>query len=95
MITPTAADEAPVARTYFAREAWRCVWHMIPNDLVHGWGLDLTWHQCAGGGNRSAVDAMGVVDSQPVHHLGVRKARPGVLWTKHITTSRTTSTPHN
>ena len=38
---------------------------MIQNDLTHGWGLDLTWHRCAGDpeGNVSAVDAMGVVDA--------------------------------
>ena len=24
----------------FGREAWACVWHMVHNDLVHGWGLD-------------------------------------------------------
>ena len=24
----------------FGREAWACVWHMVQNDLVDGWGLD-------------------------------------------------------
>ncbi|OIT27647.1 hypothetical protein A4A49_27457 [Nicotiana attenuata] len=30
----------------FSRDAWRCVWHMIQNDLVHGWGLDFALRRC-------------------------------------------------
>ena len=30
----------------FTREAWTCVWHMIQNDLVHGWGLDWNFWRC-------------------------------------------------
>ncbi|KAK2983319.1 hypothetical protein RJ640_016057 [Escallonia rubra] len=30
----------------FSRDAWRCVWHMIQNDLVHGWGLDFALQKC-------------------------------------------------
>ncbi|MBA0669183.1 hypothetical protein Goklo_002029, partial [Gossypium klotzschianum] len=30
----------------FSREAWRCVWYMIQNDLVHGWGLDFALRRC-------------------------------------------------
>ncbi|KZV47192.1 hypothetical protein F511_05243 [Dorcoceras hygrometricum] len=30
----------------FSRKAWRCVWHMIQNDLVHGWGLDFALRRC-------------------------------------------------
>eukprot|EP01018_Ginkgo_biloba_P021730 Gb_04030 [translate_table: standard] len=30
----------------FSRKAWRCVWHLIQNDLVHGWGLDLSLQRC-------------------------------------------------
>ncbi|PWZ18079.1 hypothetical protein Zm00014a_042332 [Zea mays] len=30
----------------FSRDAWRCVWHMIQNDLVHGWGLDFALRKC-------------------------------------------------
>ncbi|GMN24818.1 hypothetical protein TIFTF001_000706 [Ficus carica] len=33
----------------FSREAWRCVWHMIQNDLVHGWGLDFALRRCVEG----------------------------------------------
>jgi hypothetical protein len=31
----------------FTKEAWTCVWHMIQNDLVHGWGLDWNFWRCA------------------------------------------------
>ncbi|CAK9163491.1 unnamed protein product [Ilex paraguariensis] len=24
----------------FSRSAWHCVWHLIQNDLVRGWGMD-------------------------------------------------------
>ena len=58
----------------FSRYAWRCVWSMIQNDLTHGWGLDLTWYNCAVdvAKNRSAVNGMGVVDVQ-----GVRRGEGG------------------
>lgn len=30
----------------FSRDSWRCVWHMLQNDLVHGWGLDFALRKC-------------------------------------------------
>ncbi|XP_047270653.1 uncharacterized protein LOC107873444 isoform X5 [Capsicum annuum] len=27
-------------------QTWRCVWHMIQNDMVHGWGLDFALRRC-------------------------------------------------
>ncbi|XP_009405502.2 uncharacterized protein LOC103988639 isoform X1 [Musa acuminata AAA Group] len=48
--------EAPV----FSRNAWRCVWHMIQNDLVHGWGLDFAFGRCV----EPAHEKIGVVDAQ-------------------------------
>ncbi|RVX05729.1 hypothetical protein CK203_027377 [Vitis vinifera] len=30
----------------FSRDAWRCVWHMLQNDQVHGWGLDFALRRC-------------------------------------------------
>jgi hypothetical protein len=56
----------------FSRRAWRCAWTLIQNDLTHGWGLDLTWRECAAdrGKNRTAVQNMGIVDAQGVVHLG-------------------------
>ncbi|KAK6154720.1 hypothetical protein DH2020_008968 [Rehmannia glutinosa] len=31
----------------FSRSAWRCAWHLIQNDLVHGWGMDMKLGYCA------------------------------------------------
>uniref|UniRef100_A0A453TDY6 Lysine ketoglutarate reductase trans-splicing related 1 n=1 Tax=Aegilops tauschii subsp. strangulata TaxID=200361 RepID=A0A453TDY6_AEGTS len=31
----------------FSRAAWKCVWHLIQNDLIHGWGLDMKLGYCA------------------------------------------------
>eukprot|EP00899_Mesostigma_viride_P003845 jgi/Mesvir1/13461/Mv16520-RA.1 len=42
----------------FSRKAWPCVWHMLQNDLVHGWGLDQSWYACVGTG---ADDVMACV----------------------------------
>ncbi|KAG9145549.1 hypothetical protein Leryth_025526 [Lithospermum erythrorhizon] len=30
----------------FSRAAWRCVWNLIQNDLVHGWGMDMKLGYC-------------------------------------------------
>jgi hypothetical protein len=52
----------------FSRAAWRCVWGMLQNDLIHGWGLDYRLGYCAQGGRARNV---GVVDSEYVLHRGV------------------------
>ncbi|XP_039160157.1 protein DETOXIFICATION 34 isoform X2 [Eucalyptus grandis] len=31
----------------FSSVAWRCVWYMIQNDLIHAWGLDTQLGYCA------------------------------------------------
>ncbi|BBG94032.1 Protein of unknown function D [Prunus dulcis] len=51
----------------FSRSAWRCVWHMIQNDLVHGWGLDFALRKCV----EPAHEKIGVVDSQWIVHQTV------------------------
>ncbi|CAI0456990.1 unnamed protein product [Linum tenue] len=43
---PPCAAFVEIMAPVFSREAWRCVWHMIQNDLVHGWGLDFTMRKC-------------------------------------------------
>jgi hypothetical protein len=50
-------------------QAWRCVWAMLPNDLVHAFGLDLAWHVCATG-NGSVRDSIAIVDEVFIEHLG-------------------------
>jgi hypothetical protein len=56
----------------FSRYAWRCVWSMIQNDLTHGWGLDLTWYNCAADvvANRSAVNGRVVTPGTPGCQIG-------------------------
>lgn len=52
----------------FSKAAWRCVWYLIQNDLIHGWGLDYQLGYCAQGDRKQKV---GVVDAEYVVHLGV------------------------
>lgn len=52
----------------FSRIAWRCVWHMIQNDLIHAWGLDMLLGYCAQGDRTQKV---GVVDAEYIVHLGL------------------------
>lgn len=52
----------------FSRRAWRCVWHLIQNDLIHGWGLDTKFGYCAQGDPSKTV---GIVDSEFVFHKGI------------------------
>ncbi|KAE8664667.1 pentatricopeptide repeat-containing protein [Hibiscus syriacus] len=52
----------------FSRAAWRCVWYMIQNDLIHAWGLDVQLGYCAQGDRMKNV---GVVDAQYVVHFGL------------------------
>ncbi|KAF8692390.1 hypothetical protein HU200_039721 [Digitaria exilis] len=51
----------------FSREAWACAWHMVQNDLVHGWGLDVNFWRCVDEPERQ----IGVVDAQYVAHRAV------------------------
>lgn len=53
----------------FSRSAWRCVWNLIQNDLIHGWGLDMKLGYCAQGDPTKKV---GVVDSEFIIHQGVQ-----------------------
>ncbi|KAJ8480404.1 hypothetical protein OPV22_024131 [Ensete ventricosum] len=52
----------------FSRAAWRCVWHMIQNDLIHAWGLDMKLGYCAQGDRSKNI---GVVDSEYIVHKGL------------------------
>lgn len=61
---PPCAAFVEIMATVFSRDAWRCVWHMIQNDLVHGWGLDFALRKCV----EPAHEKIGVVDSQWIVH---------------------------
>ncbi|WOL17356.1 hypothetical protein Cni_G26148 [Canna indica] len=52
----------------FSRSAWQCVWHLIQNDLVHGWGLDMKLGYCSQGDQTKKV---GVIDSEYIVHMGI------------------------
>ncbi|KAF3616621.1 putative cytochromeB1-like [Capsicum annuum] len=64
---PPCAGFVEIMAPVFSREAWRCVWYMIQNDLVHGWGLDLALRKCV----EPAHEKIGVVDSQWIVHQTV------------------------
>ncbi|XP_068469959.1 uncharacterized protein [Phaseolus vulgaris] len=53
----------------FSRSAWDCTWHLIQNDLVHGWGVDMKIGYCAQGDRTKNV---GVVDREYVVHKGIQ-----------------------
>lgn len=53
----------------FSRAAWYCAWHLIQNDLVHGWGMDMKLGYCAQGDRTKKV---GVIDSEYVVHQGIQ-----------------------
>ncbi|TYI51327.1 hypothetical protein E1A91_D12G168400v1 [Gossypium mustelinum] len=64
---PPCAAFVEIMAPVFSRDAWRRVWHMIQNDLVHGWGLDFALRKCV----EPAHEKIGVVDSQWIVHQSV------------------------
>ncbi|KAH0728762.1 hypothetical protein KY284_004627 [Solanum tuberosum] len=52
----------------FSKDAWRCAWYMVQNDLIHAWGLDMKLGYCAQGDRTKKV---GVVDAEYITHLAV------------------------
>ncbi|KAD3641122.1 hypothetical protein E3N88_30346 [Mikania micrantha] len=64
---PPCAAFVEIMAPVFSRNAWRCVWYMIQNDLVHGWGLDFSLRRCV----EPAHEKIGVVDAQWVVHQTV------------------------
>ncbi|GFY87246.1 lysine ketoglutarate reductase trans-splicing protein [Actinidia rufa] len=64
---PPCAAFVEIMAPVFSRAAWRCVWHMIQNDLVHGWGLDFALRKCVD----PAHEKIGVVDEQWIVHQTV------------------------
>ncbi|KAG8365492.1 hypothetical protein BUALT_Bualt18G0110400 [Buddleja alternifolia] len=53
----------------FSRSAWLCAWHLIQNDLVHGWGMDMKLGYCAQGDRTKNV---GIVDSEYIVHQSIQ-----------------------
>ncbi|KAL1198285.1 hypothetical protein V5N11_026950 [Cardamine amara subsp. amara] len=61
---PPCAAFVEIMAPVFSSDAWRCVWHLIQNDLVHGWGLDFALRRCV----EPAYEKIGIVDSQWIVH---------------------------
>lgn len=61
---PPCAAFVEIMAPVFSRDAWRCVWHMIQNDLIHGWGLDFALRKCV----EPSHEKIGVVDAQWIVH---------------------------
>ncbi|MED6168257.1 hypothetical protein PIB30_010319 [Stylosanthes scabra] len=66
-LLPPCAAFVEIMAPVFSRTAWRCVWHMIQNEFVHGWGLDFAFRKCV----EPAHEKIGVVDAQWIVHQGV------------------------
>lgn len=65
---PPCTGWIEVMAPVFSRAAWRCVWYMIQNDLIHAWGLDMQLGYCAQGDRTQNI---GVVDAEYVVHYGL------------------------
>lgn len=65
---PPCTGWIEVMAPVFSRPAWRCVWYMIQNDLIHAWGLDIQLGYCAQGERTKNI---GVVDAEYVIHHGL------------------------
>ncbi|KAK4376929.1 hypothetical protein RND71_003225 [Anisodus tanguticus] len=73
---PPCAAFVEIMAPVFSRDAWRCVWYMIQNDLVHGWGLDFALRKCVDALSLLSLlkpphKKIGVVDAQWIVHQGV------------------------
>uniref|UniRef100_A0A7C8YYX4 Uncharacterized protein n=2 Tax=Opuntia streptacantha TaxID=393608 RepID=A0A7C8YYX4_OPUST len=66
--TPPCTGWIEVMAPVFSRPAWRCVWYMIQNDLIHAWGLDIQLGYCAQGDRTKNI---GIVDAEYVIHHGL------------------------
>lgn len=66
-LKPPCAAFVEIMAPVFSRDSWRCVWHMLQNDLVHGWGLDFSLQRCV----EPAHEKIGVVDAQWVVHQAI------------------------
>ncbi|KAL9270673.1 hypothetical protein AKJ16_DCAP18112 [Drosera capensis] len=64
---PPCAGFVEIMAPVFSRNAWRCVWYLIQNDLIHGWGLDFALQRCV----EPAHQKIGVVDAQWIVHQTV------------------------
>ncbi|KAL6197481.1 hypothetical protein ACLB2K_033089 [Fragaria x ananassa] len=76
----------------FSRSAWDCTWHLIQNDLVHGWGLDMKLGYCAQGDRTKNV---GVVDTEFIFHKGIQSLGGGDSQERKVLNSKKKRTVSN
>ncbi|XP_019066661.1 uncharacterized protein [Solanum lycopersicum] len=67
-MAPPCTGWIEVMAPVFSHAAWRCVWYMIQNDLIHAWGLDIQLGYCAQGDRTRNI---GVVDAEYIVHYGL------------------------
>ncbi|KAJ4730369.1 Lysine ketoglutarate reductase trans-splicing-like protein, putative (DUF707) [Melia azedarach] len=65
---PPCAGFVEMMAPVFSIASWRCVWHMIQNDLVHAWGVDFQLGYCAQG---DPTKNIGIVDAEYIVHYGL------------------------
>nr|XP_024361278.1 uncharacterized protein LOC112275277 [Physcomitrium patens] len=65
---PPCTRFVEVMAPVFSKAAWRCVWYMIQNDLVHGWGIDFKIVYCSQGIRSEKV---GIIDAEYLIHKGI------------------------
>ncbi|XP_051119888.1 uncharacterized protein LOC127243766 [Andrographis paniculata] len=66
--SPPCTGWIEVMAPVFSAAAWRCVWYMIQNDLIHAWGLDMRLGYCAQGDRMKTI---GIIDAEYVVHYGL------------------------
>ncbi|XP_031106432.1 uncharacterized protein LOC116011060 isoform X2 [Ipomoea triloba] len=66
-MAPPCTGFIEVMAPVFSKAAWRCVWYLIQNDLIHAWGLDMQLGHCAQGDRTVKI---GVVDAEYIVHYG-------------------------
>ncbi|KAK7252188.1 hypothetical protein RIF29_35969 [Crotalaria pallida] len=76
----------------FSRAAWYCTWHLIQNDLIHGWGMDMKLGYCAQGDRTKNV---GVVDSEYVVHQAIQTLGGSSQDTTKVSNPKTTAKRHH
>ncbi|XP_027087146.1 uncharacterized protein [Coffea arabica] len=88
---PPCTGWIEVMAPVFSRAAWRCVWYLIQNDLIHAWGLDMHLGYCAQGDRTQNI---GVVDAEYIVHyglptLGEHEKKTNTSESKNLTDSET------
>ncbi|KAG4955883.1 hypothetical protein JHK82_041598 [Glycine max] len=64
----------------FSQSAWYCTWHLIQNDLVHGWGVDMKLGYCAQKQGGVGIDVRTEIRRQSTWEFEIFKER----WNKAI-----------